>query len=422
MTVLLSNVIQTDLTTSKVFVYNLVYIKNYIKTGGIHMLTDTQIKACKLTIKGKTNTLTDGEGLLLFITHTGKYWRFRFRFIDKQQIMTFGQYPSVSLDEARKRRAKVKELLAKGIDPREQQQSDTNTFDKIAALWLENWKANKSENHINRVIRRYQLNIQPQLGNKLIKDITTKMVIDLVIKVNSRGARDVASRILNHISQIFRFAIVHEYITYNPITIKPADILPAHTITNLARIEERELGVLLQRIEAYQGTPITRIAIKLIALTFVRTGELIGAKWSEFDFANARWNIPAIRMKMRKPHIVPLAKQTISLLNSLKYITGANEYLFPSDTRTTKATMSNNTILQALKRMGYQGKMTGHGFRGLASTILHEQEYNHDHIELQLAHSPRNTVSAAYNHALYLEPRAKMMQDWADYLDRRRNE
>jgi integrase len=156
--------------------------------------------------------------------------------------------------------------------------------------------------------------------------------------------------------------------------------------------------------------------MKLMALTFVRTSELIGAKWSELDTESARWDIPAERMKMRDPHIVPLASQAIELLEMLRMLTGGSEWLFPGD-RNTNRPMSNNTILQALKRMGYKGQMTGHGFRGLASTILHEQGYAHEHIELQLAHAPRNAVSAAYNHALYLEPRAKMMQDWADYLE-----
>jgi integrase len=157
--------------------------------------------------------------------------------------------------------------------------------------------------------------------------------------------------------------------------------------------------------------------MKLLALTFVRTSELIKAKWTEFDMEAARWDIPPKRMKMRDPHIVPLASQAIEVLEMLRNLTGASEWLFPGDRNPAKS-MSNNTILKALERMGYKGRMTGHGFRGLASTILHEQGYPHEHIELQLAHAPRNAVSAAYNHALYLEPRAKMMQDWADFLER----
>jgi integrase len=181
-------------------------------------------------------------------------------------------------------------------------------------------------------------------------------------------------------------------------------------------VDIKELPQLLRQMEIYRGSHVTRLAIRLIALTFVRTGELIGAKWSEFDMQDARWNIPAERMKMRTPNVVPLAKQTIELLGTLRDITGDSEWLFPGD-RDREIPMNKNTILKALERMGYKHRMTGHGFRGLASTILHERGYGHEHIELQLAHAPSNAVSAAYNHALYLGPRAKMMQDWADFLE-----
>ena len=182
-------------------------------------------------------------------------------------------------------------------------------------------------------------------------------------------------------------------------------------------MDAKELPALLKQIEIYRGTHVTRLAMKLMALTFVRTGELIGARWEEFDLDGARWDIPAERMKMRTPHIVPLAKQTLEVLGMLRELSGDSDWVFPGD-RNPQQHMSNNTILKGLERMGYKGRMTGHGFRGLASTILHEQGYVHEHIELQLAHAPRNAVSAAYNHALHLKPRAKMMQDWADFLER----
>jgi integrase len=185
----------------------------------------------------------------------------------------------------------------------------------------------------------------------------------------------------------------------------------------MARIDARELPALLSSVEVYEGRQLTRLAIKLMALTFVRTSELIGARWEEFDFEARRWSIPETRMKMKTPHIVPLSIQAVEVLDLLRTISGNGELVFPGEQDSTKP-MSNMTILKALERMGYKGRMTGHGFRGLASTILHEQGYNHEHIELQLAHAPRNAVSAAYNHALYLEPRTKMMQDWADFLER----
>jgi integrase len=220
------------------------------------------------------------------------------------------------------------------------------------------------------------------------------------------------------VGQVFRFGIAHGYAKRNPATeIRPSDILKSIPKTNYARIDAKELPALLRRIEVYQGTPVTRLAMKLLSVTFVRTSELIEAKWAEFDLENARWDIPAERMKMRTPQIVPLARQALEVLEMLRDLTEQSELLFPGD-RSLNKSMSNNTILKALERMGYKGRMTGHGFRGLASTILHEQGYAHDHIELQLAHAPRNAVSAAYNHALYLEPRARMMQDWADFLER----
>jgi integrase len=261
-------------------------------------------------------------------------------------------------------------------------------------------------------------NIFPLLGARPITEIEAPELVAMVKAIEARGAGDLAKRAMQNVGQIFRYAIAHGCAKRNPASeIRPADVLKPTHKTNLARIDAKELPALLRAIEVYRGTHVTRLAMKLMALTFVRTSELIGARWEEFDVEAARWDIPAERMKMRDPHIVPLASQSIEVLEMLRTLTGASGWLFPGD-RSDSKRMSNNTILQALKRMGYKGRMTGHGFRGLASTILHEQGYQHEHIELQLAHAPRNAVSAAYNHALYLEPRAKMMQDWADFLER----
>jgi integrase len=257
----------------------------------------------------------------------------------------------------------------------------------------------------------------PSLGSLQTDQITAPDIVAMVRVVEERGARDVAKRALETTGQIFRYAVAHGYATRNPAAdIRPRDILKASQKTNYARIDAKELPHLLRQIEIYPGTHVTRLAIKLLALTFVRTGELIGAKWAEFDLEGARWNIPAERMKMRTPHIVPLAAQSLEVLAALHQLAADSVWLFPGD-RNHKRPMSNNTILKGLERMGYKGRMTGHGFRGLASTILHERGYQYDHIELQLAHAPRNAVSAAYNHALHLERRTKMMQDWADFLE-----
>jgi integrase len=390
-------------------------------------LTDTEVRKARPT--EKPYRLSDGGSLYLWVTPAGgKLWRWAYKFEGKEKLMSFGKYPAVSLAQARERHTDARKLLATGIDPMAQRKTAKiaertaveNSFHTIAGLWFEHWKSDKSHQHVDATRRRMEANIFPLLGARPISEIEAPELVAMVKAIEARGAADLAKRALENTGQIFRFAIAHGFAKRNPASeFRPADVLKPTRKTNLARIDAKDLPGLLRAIEVYQGTHVTRLAMKLMALTFVRTSELIGAKWAEFDMESARWYIPAERMKMRDPHIVPLATQTVEVLEILRTLTGASEWLFPGDRVVTKP-MSNNTILQALKRMGYQGRMTGHGFRGLASTILHEQGYDHEHIELQLAHAPRNAVSAAYNHALYLEPRARMMQDWADYLDHAR--
>ncbi len=338
--------------------------------------------------------------------------------------MALGKYPDVSLTVARKRHIEGRKLLATGLDPMSEKRAEKlrahkaseNSFATVAAKWLKRWRDGKTLRHADTVSRRMDADILPALGAQPIGMIEAPDVVAVVQAIEQRGARDLTKRALETIGQVFRYAIAHGYTKRNPASeVKPADILKSTRKVNFARIDAKELPDLLKAIEVYRGTQLTRLALKLMALTFVRTSELISAKWSEFDLSAERWDIPAERMKMKTPHIVPLAKQTLEVLESLKLISGGSEYLFPGDHGAT--TMSNNTILKRLERMGYKSRMTGHGFRGLASTILHERGYNHEHIELQLAHAPRNAVSASYNHALYLEPRTKMMRDWADYLE-----
>jgi integrase len=255
-----------------------------------------------------------------------------------------------------------------------------------------------------------------------MEKIEAPEIVALVKKVEARGAREIAVRCLGSISQVFRYGIAHGSAQRNPAAdIKPSDILKAVPVVNMARVEADELPTLLRRIEMYEGSPVTRLALKLMALTFVRTSELIEARWEEFDFKKRLRIIPKERMKMPSPHHVPLATQTIDALEMLHSITGHGSLLFPGDWSTVK-TMSKNTILEALYRMGYRGKMTGHGFRGVASTILHEHGFEHEHIELQLAHMKRDEVSAAYDYSKHLAKRREMMQWWADYLDKARQE
>jgi integrase len=388
-------------------------------------LTDAAIR------KARTNDtpyrMSDSGGLFLWVTPAGgKLWRWKYRYQGLEKLMSFGKYPGVTLALAREKHIEARKVLLSGLDPMEQRKIETiaqqmgseRSFASIAAQWLEHWQEGKNSRHVLSTRRRLDSNIIPYLGSLQMEAIEAPDVVAMMRAIEARGARDIAKRALETTGQIFRYGIAHGYGKRNPATeIRPRDILKASHKVNFARVDAKELPNLLRQIEVYPGTHVTRLAIKLMSLTFVRTGELIEAKWSEFDLEAARWNIPAERMKMRTPHIVPLAKQALEILVMMRGLTGNSDWVFPGD-RDRRRPMSNNTILKGLERIGYKGRMTGHGFRGLASTILHEQGYPHEHIELQLAHTPRNAVSAAYNHALYLKPRTKMMQDWADFLER----
>ena len=388
-------------------------------------LTDTEIKRSKLA--DRPYKLSDGGGLHLLIKPTGvRLWRYKYRFDGAEKLMALGKYPDVSLAEVRERHFAARKRLSSGIDPMAERLAEKNavkaanehSFEQIAEMWLEHWRGNKSLRHSATTENRLNGNVYPVLGTRSIAEIEPIELVRLAKAIESRGASDMAKRILQIVGMVFRYAVAHGYCKRNPAAeIRPSDILKPTRKTNMARIDAKELPSLLRAIEVYDGRPLTRLAIKLMALTFVRTSELVGARWDEFDFDAQRWNIPAARMKMQSPHIVPLSQQALAVLELLRTLAGDSELVFPGE-QDPKKSMSNMTILKALERMGYKGKMTGHGFRGLASTILHEQGYNHDHIELQLAHAPRNAVSAAYNHALYLVPRAKMMQDWANFLER----
>lgn len=348
--------------------------------------------------------------------------------------MALGVYPDIGLKDARERHGIARKLLANGIDPAEKKQTDkqakevnrSNTFAVWAMKWYRHWSAGKSVRHTEYVKRRLENDIFPAIGDLPITEVQAPNIVKTIKSIAARGAFEIAKKSHQHIGQIFRYAIAHgdeSMVIRNPATdIKPSDIIETPRKVNYARVEIKELPDLLRAIEAANISQITRLAIKLMALTFVRTSELIGGKWDEIDLIEAQWRIPPERMKMETPHIVPLSTQAVDVLKTLHLITGNSEYLFPSQNITSNTkTMSNNTILKALERMGYKGRMTGHGFRGVASTALHEHGFDHQYIELQLAHAERNEVSAAYNHALYLKQRTAMMQHWADYLDGLRN-
>ncbi len=287
----------------------------------------------------------------------------------------------------------------------------------MAREWHARWAAGRNERYAHYVLKRLETDIFSEIGSLPVSEIPTSAFRDAVKKIEARGARDIAKRVIQNCGQIMRYAVANDAATHNPVAeVKPADILKPHKRRNYPRVGANELPELLRAIDGYVGGQHTRLALQLMALTFGRTSELIGARWAEFDLDAARWDIPAERMKKQTPHIAPLSKQALAVLSTLQDISFDRELILPGDVDPAKP-MSNNTLLFALYRLGYRGRMTGHGFRGVASTILHEQGWPHEHIELQLAHQERDETSAAYNHALYLKPRAKMMQAWADHLD-----
>ena len=387
-------------------------------------LTDTAIKKAKPS--DKPVKLSDGKGLYLLVNPVGsKLWRWKYRVLGKEKVMSLGMYPDVSLAQARDGVENARKVLAAGNDPMAIRKAHKvasrtaaeNSFEAVARRWWIHWKPARSEQHAGQVMRRFEANVFPHIGVRPVADIQAPELVAMLKAIEARGVSDLAKRALQTSSQVFRYAIAHGLAKRNPSTdIKPGDVLASRQKQNLARIDGKELPELLRHIDAYQGAVTTRLAMKLMAMTFVRTTELIGARWAEFDLESARWDIPAERMKMKTPHIVPLSRQAVNLLKTLQLISGHGVMLFPGE-RDHEKSMSNNTILKALERMGYKGRMTGHGFRGVASTLLHEMGFDHAHIEIQLAHQERNEVSAAYNHATYLKQRVELMQSWSDYLD-----
>jgi integrase len=380
------------------------------------MLTDSLIRCLKRS--SAPRKLSDGGGLhLLVAANGGRYWRYSYRFNGKQKTLALGVYPHVGLAKARSRHLQAKRLLADGVDPAVEKQGVGKTFEAVAREWHAHWMTNRHQRHAYYVLKRLEADIFPEIGSLELAEIPASAFRNAVQKIERRGALDIAKRVLQTCGQIMRYAVANDLATHNPVAeVKPADILKPHKRRNFARVHAKELPALLHAIDTYVGAEHTRLALQLMALTFVRTSELIGARWEEFDLKTARWDIPAERMKMKTPHIVPLSKQALNVLEALRAISFDRNLVFPGDLNPAKP-MSNNTLLFALYRMGYRGRMTGHGFRGVASTTLHELGWPHEHIELQLAHQPRDDTSAAYNHALYLKPRAQMMQAWADHLD-----
>jgi integrase len=387
-------------------------------------LTHVAIRSAKP--REKAYKLTDEKGLFLFITSNGgKYWRFKYRFGGKEKKLAFGVYPEVSLAEARERRDQARKLLANDVDPGVVKQAaknaivlaTENSFQLVALEWYGKFSAKWVASHGDRTLRRLEKDVFPWIGNRPICEIKAPELLTVLRRIENRGAIETAHRIHQICGQVFRYAIATGKAERDISSDLRGALPPTRKRHHATIVEPKKIAELLKAIQSYEGYFVTKCALQLAPLFFVRPGELRKAEWSEFNFETAEWRIPAEKMKMQATHIVPLSTQAISILRELETLTGNNQYVFPS-IRTLRRPMSDNTVLGALRRLGYsKEEMTGHGFRSMASTLLNEQGWNRDAIERQLAHAERNNIRAAYNYAEYLPERRKMMQHWADYLD-----
>lgn len=387
-------------------------------------LTDVRIRTAKP--REKQYKLTDGAGLyLLVMPNGGTWWRFDYRFGGKRKTLSMGTYPEVGLSEARSKRDEARRLLAKGLDPSAERRAAkaralrtaASSFETVAKEWFDKFSPGWAPSHAKIVWRRIEKEVLPDLGSLPIAEIDAPELLQLVRKIESRGVTDMARRVLQVCGQIFRYAIATGQTRQDPsFALKGS--LPPEVKKHFASITDpKKIGELMRAIDGYEGGTAVQTALRLAPLVFVRPGELRHAEWVEIDFDAAEWKISAEKMKMKRPHIVPLSTQALAILEEARLITGSGRYVFPSIITATRP-MSENVINAALRRLGYtKEEMTGHGFRSMASTLLNEQGWNRDVIERQLAHVEGNSVRAAYNYADYLPERREMMQAWADHLD-----
>jgi len=384
-------------------------------------LSDTSIRKAKIPEGKKQAKFADGEGMYLLVTGSGKYWRLDYRLHGRRNTLSLGKYPDVSLKLARERRREAREQLAEGIDPQTRRlakrKQDDETFATVAEAWLENESSKWSAHHQLTTRNRLENYLLPTLGSTPIRKIEPPDILLALRRIEARGNLDTAHRIKSICSRVFKYAIATGAALSDPCRDLSHALKPSRGQHFATIVEPKKVGELLRAIDGYQGTYQVKVALQVAPYLFVRPGELRHAEWDEFDLEAAEWRIPAHKMKMRSPHIVPLSTQVVARLRELQRLAGCSPYLFPS-VRSSKRPMSDNTINGALRRLGFdKSEICGHGFRAMASTLLHEQGWSSDVIERQLAHTERNKVKAAYNHAEHLPQRRKMMQAWADYLD-----
>jgi integrase len=388
-------------------------------------LSDTTIRNAKPT--DKPQKFADGGGLYLLLNPNGsRWWRLKYRAGGKEKLLSLGTYPDTGLKDARDKRDAARKLMAAGIDPGEQRKAEkaageertANSLEVVAREWHVKQSATWVELHASRIMLRLENDVFPWLGKRPIANITAMEFLATVNRIVDRGAVESAHRVLQNCGQVMRYAIATGRAERNPVADLRGALPPVKQSHLAAIIDPHAIGGLLRAMDVYSGSLVTKCALRLAPLVFVRPGELRQAEWTEFDLDGAQWNIPAEKMKMREPHIVPLSPQAVAILRELYPLTGRGRYVFPS-ARSPQRPMSNNAVLSALRRMGYAtDEMSGHGFRAMARTVLDEVlHFRPDYIEHQLAHAVKDPNGRAYNRTAHLAERRKMMAGWADYLD-----
>lgn len=387
-------------------------------------LTDTKVRSAKP--KNKQYKLFDGDGLFLLVSPAGgKWWRFKYRFGGKEKLMSLGTYPAVSLLEARGKRDQARKQVANNIDPSEarkekkaEKTKNESTFKLVANEWHKKFKSTWSKKHSDTILSRLENNVFPWIGKIPINDIKAPELLMVLRRIESRGALETAHRVRTICGQVFRYAIATGRAERDTAADLKGALPPAKPKHLAAITDPQKVGGLLRAIDGYEGSFVMKCALKLAPLLFVRPGELRKMEWSEIDFKTAEWNIPAEKTKTGQPHLVPLPNQSLEILKELHPLTGAGRYVFPSP-RTSNRPMSNNGVLSAIRRMGFEkDEMTGHGFRAMARTILDEVlQVRVDLIEHQLAHNVKDPLGRSYNRTSFIQERKEMMQIWADYLE-----
>ena len=374
--------------------------------------------------KDKPYKLSDGGGLYLLVNPNGsKYWRMKYRVAGKEKLLAVGVYPDVPLVDARRRRDEAKRLLAAGGDPGQEKQAEKqakilavqNSFESIAIEWHDYKKPNWSDGYASDILEYLTKDIFPFIGKRSINDIKPAEMLSVLRKMEQRGVLDKLKKTRQACRQIFTYAVITGRAENNPVT-DLVGALKAPKQKHFPHLNVEQIPDFLNALNEYSGSMVTRSATRLLMLTGLRTIELRASEWVDIDFEKGIWQIPAERMKMRRPHVVPLSSQVKALLEEVHQLTGRGKYIFPGRNDSGKP-MSEASINQVIKRIGYDGKATGHGFRHTMSTILHEQGYNTAWIETQLAHVDKNSIRGTYNHAQYLDGRREMLQWYADYMD-----